>query len=280
MMKQIESSAWKIVAGVLIFSFGLSLLKSIGGHQASPPATTAARPATAATAAVRPSAASTTSAPLVVVFPALTLPSGLTSGRVEYALEGAHWLDYGKWGKFVRIGSAGLSSSTTSFASLPVSGLAADLPAHGLARESWSIWTRVRKPGEQVFAVRVQAPAHAVAALHVDGLAAPVVSLDNSGAAGQQTAIGQISLAVGWHEIEVSVTHSVGEPPSSTRVDVFMRGPDESTPVNFTPFSPAADTPVPPVASAAVPAAAESAPRAIPVGVGGQPAPATTEKKS
>lgn len=278
MMKQIESGAWKIVAGALIFSFGLSGLKSCADR--APAATAAAQPAPAASAPARPSAASTTSAPsLVVVFPALTPPSALTSGRVEYSLAGATWLDFGKFGEFATIGSVGVPSSTTSFSSLPVPALSAYLPARGLARESWTFWTRVQKPGEQVFAVRVQAPAHAVAALHVDGLSAPVVNLDNLGAAGQQTAIGQISLAAGWHEVEVSVTHSVSELPASTRVDVFMRGPDESAPVNFTPFSPAVDTPVPPATSAPIPASAAVAPRAIPVGGEGHPTPATTEKK-
>lgn len=264
MMKQIESGAWKIVAGALIFSFGLSLLASIGHHSHSPaPTTAAAQPVAAATATARPRTASTTMpAPLVVVFPGLTPPAGLASGRVGYSLAGAVRIDYGKYGEFVKIGSAGVPSSTTSFSSLPVPSLSADLPARGLARESWTIWTRVHTPGEQVFAIRLQAPDRAVAELHVDGQGSAIANLDNNGTAGQQTAIGQTSLASGWHEVEVSVTHSVGEPPSSTHVDVFMRGPDESTPVNFTPFAPAA-----------------SAPHEFPTGGGAHPAPTATEKK-
>ena len=272
MMKQIESGAWKIVGGALIFSFGLSLLRSIGGHHAPAPATSAA---------AQPRAASTTSAPLVVVFPSLTPPVGLVSGRVEYALEGAQWLDYGRYGEFVKVGSAVVPSSTTSFASLPVTGLATDLPARGLARESWAIWTRVRAAGEQTFVIRLRAPERAIAELHVDGLGAAVVNMDNAGGAGQQTALGQINLAAGWHTLTLSVTHSASEQrPAAVRADLFMRGPDEVSPANFTPFFPVADTPVPPAASASAPAAAATAPRAIPVGGEWQTAPATTEKKS
>ena len=276
-MKQIEAGAWKIVAGALIFSFGLSLLKSIGHHT---PAAAAAQPAAATTAAASPRAASTTSAPLVVVFPALTPPAGLTSGRAEYTIAGAAWLDFGKYGEFSTIGSVGVPSSTTSFSSLPIPHLSAYLQARGLARESWLLWTRVTVPGEQTFVIQLRAPAHAVAALHVDGLSAPVVSLDNLGSAGHQTGLGRINLGKGWHTLTLSVTHSASEPPASTRVDVFMRGPDEASPTNFTPFSPSADTLVTPAASAVVPTPAASAPRAIPVGGEGQPAPSTTEKKS
>jgi hypothetical protein len=174
---------------------------------------------------------------LVVVFPAQTPPAGLSSGRVEYTLDGAPQTGYGEYGQWVTIGTAGLPSSTTSFSSLPVSNLSANLPAHGLARESWTLWVRVKSAGDQMFAIQIQAPAHAVAALHVDGQNSTVVNLDNDGAAGRQIAIGQIDLAEGWHTLTLSVVHSSDQPPAAVRAEVFMRGPDEASPVNFTPYA-------------------------------------------
>lgn len=295
-MKHIESGAWKIVGGALIFSFGFAALKSCADRM--PPAgpdTSHAQFAAAETAAARPHAASTaavaklapssaaTVAPreLVVTWPSLIPPAGLMPGRVDYALVASPWVNFGVWGPDVAIGGATVAASTSSFSALPVAGLADDVPTRGRVRETWTWWMHVPIGGAQTLVLREHAVAGetAAATLAVDTDSTPSVSVACcaaaiAGGSPQQVGIGQVDLASGWHKLTLKVLHVPEAGPVS--IDVFKRGPSDASPTTITPFAPASATPAPPAPSAS----AASAPAVIPIGGEGHPVPAIAEKKS
>lgn len=295
MMKSIEHGAVKLCVGLLIVSFALGALKSIGHH--TPPtevATTAGRDGAAATAVARPRAASTTAsarpapasvdtiAPsaLVVLWPALTPPAELVSGRVAYSLSAAPWIDYGQWGREVELGAATIDASASSFASLPVAALAADVPTNGRAREMWTWWVRVPDGGGQTLVVKLGAIAGNTAsvALSVDTATTPAVAVTCcapaiAGGEPQQVGVGTIDLAAGWHKLTLVAVHVPAAGP--VNADVFVRGPSGPAPTTVTPFAPASTAPT----SQSPSASTTSAPHAIPIAGEGHPAASTTEKK-
>lgn len=180
-------------------------------------------------------AATAATGPLVVVYPGLTAPDDLASGRAVYAVDAAPMITYGNYGPWVAVGSSGVVQSTTSFSSLPVTAFAAGLPSIGKVRETWTFWTHAQAAGAHVFALRADSPEHAVSELRVDGQGRAAVSVEADG--GAQTSIGQVDLGAGWHTLTLVVEHSSRLGPSAVVTSIFMRGPDESAPVTFTPFA-------------------------------------------
>lgn len=185
--------------------------------------------ATAATAAI---------GPLVVVYPGLTAPDDLASGRAAYAVDATPMITYGTYRQWVAVGSSGVAQSTTSFSSLPVPALAASLPSAGKVRETWTFWTLAQADGAYVFALSLDSPEHAIAEIRVDGQGKAAISIESDGGA-EQTSLGQVDLGEGWHSLSLTLTHSSRyRTPAAVTASVFERGPNESTPVTFTPFAP------------------------------------------
>lgn len=175
--------------------------------------------------------------PLTLILPAQTPPAGLTAGRAAYTLDSAPFADASGStpGAWTRVGAATVQASTSAFGSRPDKGLDAVTPGSGFLRESWTYWLQLQHDGQHVVAIRSDAGYDSTAAVVIDDQPKPVVQV--AGAGTEQTALGSVDLAAGWHRLTLVLVRRAGD--ARPEVDLFVRGPAASAPVSFVPFAPA-----------------------------------------
>lgn len=232
----------------------------------------AAAPADSAVAQrMVPTAASATPAALgslQVVLPGQPKPMGLQSNHVAYALSFAPTAAWtGKLsGPWASLGSAVLPATASSFTTLPSPGLAGDLPGDGATLQTWRFWWRASTSGRHVVVLQIAntAAVPAAATLTVDAQVKPVTTV-NADDEGNHNAIAAADLGAGWHRLVVTLQQPVAASRGrQTTVNVFVRGPSASQPVDVTPW--AAVPTAKPASAASAAASPRGGTRAIPMG--------------
>lgn len=198
-------------------------------------------------------AASDIDGPLTLVLPSQAPPVGLQPGRADYELASARPAhEFGTIpGEFVRIGSAPVTAATSSFGSLPDKDLAAMAPKSGFARETWTFWIQFKNAGPHVMALRFDGGWGSSASIALDDQPKPVVTVKSeSVAADQQSAVGSVNVAAGWHKATITLIQYANViRTANTEVDLFVRGPSAGSPISITPFAAATVPNSPPVNS-------------------------------
>ncbi len=229
-----------------------------GGGASNPrPSTTAPVHAAAAPAAAPAPAASTAqvqAGPLTL--PAQTPPGAPLAGRAEIAMAGAALPPYGVTPIFQSLGRSRVGEHIASFTVDAPKPLTSVAPSAGLLRLRWHSWYRAVAAGSYTLVASIAGGDLRSITMRVDGQQAPVLQGTRAVCSAftgcpptATTVAGAVTLAAGWHSIEVEAVADATGAPRPT-VTLFVRAPGADAPTALVPSWPA---PLKPAASGAAP---------------------------